>query len=140
MDGYGININMRGAGASRYRAGGEEAWDLTEACAMAHDLLHEREARYVTVGNGEHEFRMWGDSPGDLQFFKQTDTGPRWSDWYVDVRIGEHRWQYQPVADISDQDAAVDLVVEARKLDEVDRVWAGASDGTEEYEYEQQES
>jgi hypothetical protein len=137
---YGININMRGAGAVRYRAAGEDRWDLTEAAAMAYDLLKGRDARYVTVGNGYHEFLMWGSDTGELGNFHDSGTGPRWSDWFVDVEINGHRWVYRPVFGISDQDTADNLVREARKLDEVDRVWSGRSDGAEEYEYEQQES
>ncbi|MEU7904092.1 hypothetical protein [Actinoplanes sp. NPDC049118] len=134
MDGYGIQIDTESRGTSRFRAGGAETWDIEEAEALAFPLLESRRARYVTFGNGEHEFRIWGENVSDLGNFNDTDTGPRWSDWYVDVEINGHRWVYRPCAELSEYPDADELAETAASLaPDVTRVWLGRSDGSEEH-------
>lgn len=137
MDGYGIMIDTERLGTSRYRlADGETGtWELPEAEEIAYNLLKLRHARYVTFGNGEHEFRMWGDNVTDYGNFNHPHI--RWSDWFVDVEINGRRWRYRPVADLDGYEAADELGGAAANLyPDVTRVWTGASDGSEEYETE----
>ena len=136
MDGYGVSFATN-RGQSRYRTRDSSDWDLAEAEQIAFGLLESRGARYVTFGNGEHEFRMWGENVQDAGNFTVTDTGPRWSDWYVDAEINGHRWVYRPVADLGDYGDADNLAEEAAELHpDVTRVWVGCSDGGEELESE----
>jgi hypothetical protein len=122
VDGYAISINGRN-GDRRYRHGGQADFELTEAAQLAADLLERAsDAAYVTVGNGEHEFRL------------TRDDGDRWEDWYVDAEIGERRWQYRPMADLSDYGDAQDIADPLTELPEITRIWFGRSDGSEEFE------
>jgi hypothetical protein len=125
MDGYGINITTR-SGSRRYRHGGQDEFDLREATDLAADLLERNTGTLsVTVGNGEHEFRLIGPD-ADIE---------RHASWYVDVQIGELRWQYRPMADLGDYGDADGLAEEAAALyPDVTKIWVGRSDGSEEYE------
>lgn len=135
MDGYGVQTQMPRSGTSRYRVGDEDAWDLTEAEGIAYGLLVAYEPNYVTFGNGEHEFRAWAKDVTYIGNFTDTHTGPRWSQWYVDVEIDGHRWVYRPVADLDDHAAANALAELAATLHpDVTRIWVGESDGACEFE------
>jgi hypothetical protein len=137
MDGYGIQIHTERLGTTRYRGpvlAGEPAqtWELAEAEEIAYQLLQDRNAVYATFGNGEHEFRMWRDNVTNFTNFDFP--GVRWSEWYVDVEINEHRWRYRPCADLSEEDIATDTAAEAHELAEVTTIWVGISDTGEEFE------
>lgn len=138
MDDYGIEIYSARTGVmTRYRRDGGEtdAWGLAEAEEYAYQALLTRNATYVTVGNGGHEFRMWGENVTDYGNFTFTHTGLRWSEWYVDVEVNGRRWRYRPVADLDDYPAADELAEVAAGLHpDVTRIWVGRSDGTEEDE------
>lgn len=132
MEGFGININGP-RGASRYRADEVETWELDEAAERAFALLHSRQAAYVTVGDGNHELRIWGDV--DHSSYGNLSHNGRWAEWYVDVEINGRRWQYQPLADLDDWDAADSVAEEACELHpHVKKLWVGRSDGSEESE------
>jgi hypothetical protein len=132
MDGYGIQVDTPSRGSSRYRRGEEDRWDLAEAEALAMNLLLSRRVNYVTVGNGDHEFRRWSSSVTDFGNFNHPDL--RWAEWYVDVEINGNRWRYHPLADLDDYEAADDLAVQAVELaPDVTRIWLGRSDGSEEH-------
>lgn len=123
MDTFGIAMHG-GRGTSLYRAGGVAEWDLAEAAEIAQGLLDGGRGEYVTVGNSEHEFRLLPDNEGD-----------RHAEWYVDVEVGDRRWRYRPLADISDYEAADELAASAANdLPDITRVWIGRSDGGEEYD------
>lgn len=137
MDGYGIAINTGGIGGSRYSLGNVNTWDLADAAGLALELFHARRPVYVSFGNGDHEFRMWGDDVSEFGNF--THPGIRWSEWYVDVEINDERWRYRPVADLGDYQTAEDIAMRATDLDEVTRIWIGRSDGSEEFEIDPHE-
>lgn len=125
MDGYRIEIATSN-GPRVYRHGGEVNFDLAEAAEIADGLLERNtSALYVTVGNGEHEFRLTAEQDGD-----------RHAEWYVDVELGGKRWRYRPMADLDSYEASGEVGEPAEALDEVSRVWIGRSDGSEEYETE----
>lgn len=142
MEGYGIEIHTERMGTIRYRLGGNDhlgvRLPLTEAEEKAHELLIGRNAVHVTVGDGEHEFRMWAhDAEGRYLSSNFDRPGLRWADWYVDAEINGRRWRYQPIADIDTFSAAEDVAERACGLyPDVTRVWVGASDGSEEFERE----
>lgn len=125
---------------SIYRTGDAETWELEEATRRAAELLNRPGMVNVSVGNSEHEFRLW--APGveaPVNFRMGARETPRWSDWFVDVEIDGRRWVYRPLADLRDHREAAEL---HQRLDDLDvddslmgRVWVGASDGGEEYEY-----
>jgi hypothetical protein len=142
QDGYGILVNTgRSTNVGRYRMEGEDRWDLEEAERIAYRLLAECDLVYVSIGNGGHEFRMWGTAVARESSWKNF-TGPdlRWAPWYVDVEINGHRWRYRPVADLRDLAAADELAEYVAELHpHVTRVWVGASDGSEEFEHETDE-
>lgn len=122
---YGIDIQSSRGSKSRYRADGEERWDLGEAAEIAAGLLETRSATYVTVGDGEHEFRL---CRVDVE---------RWAEWFVDAEMVGRRWRYRPLADLGDYGDADNLAEEAAELHpDVTRVWIGRSDGSEEQESE----
>lgn len=142
MDGFGIELGTR-SGTVRYVVtdGGErvESWDNAQiAESHAHRLLMERKPRYVTIGDGRNEFRMWHpdwDPSENLNF----GNNGRWGTWYVDARINGRRWRFAPVANIDDLETAEENALRLREVPDVDLVWVGASDGSEEYEYETRE-
>lgn len=127
MDGYGITITANGTDR-RYRHGGQAEFELREATDLAADLLERNTGtEYVTVGNGEHEFRLYGE--------QTMATDGRYAAWYVDAELAEHRWRYRPLADLGDYGDADGLAEEAAALyPDVTKIWVGRSDGTEEYE------
>lgn len=146
-DEYGISTAGNGISTAQYRRGGESRWSLTEAAEIAVGLLGGRSGSYVSVGNGDHEFRLWANSPEYVPSnYDQTPTGPRWAAWYVDVAMVGKRWVYRPLADIGDYEEARNLADELADLpmftrDEVrdddgePLCWIGASDGSETYEH-----
>jgi hypothetical protein len=129
VDSFKIAIAGRN-GDRRYRHGDVAEWDLAEAAELAVELLDRGVGtQYVTVGNGEHEFRLMGE-----------DQGERHAEWFVDAQIGETRWRYRPMADLDDYPAADDLAEQAAALaPDVSRIWVGRSDGSEEFESETRE-
>lgn len=138
MDSYGIEVHAKGRGNVRvdYRSGdnSDGLWDnLSEAEEFAYDLLTTGRYTYVTVGDGEHEFRMW--RPGVTSFGEFNHPDVRWSDWYVDVEINGRRWRYRPIADLDDYDAADELgEVAATLYPDVTRIWWGSSDTGQEFQ------
>lgn len=134
MDGYGVQTYTAARGSARYRAGDVDRWDsISEAAGVAASLLPRGRTAYVTVGNGEHELRMWRDDAEAFGSLSDTPTGPRWAEWFVDVEIDGRRWQYRPLADLSEFDEADELAEAAAGLasEGVTRVWVGRSDGSE---------
>jgi hypothetical protein len=127
MDGYGINVTTINGNTRRYRHGGQAEFELKAAAELAEDLAGRNGGiSHVTIGNGEHEFRLIGPD-GDPE--------QRWSRWYVDVEIGELTWRYRPLADLDTYDAAEELARSvAEELPEITHIRFGSSDGNEEYE------
>lgn len=140
MDKYGIAMHIRAMGTVIYRPGGDDQggkrYELGEAEEVAYKLEVERRPIYVTVGNGEHEFRRWHPGVTDWGNFRSTTTGMRWSEWYVDVEMASRRWVYHPALDLPDYDRAEECAMEAVELPEVTRIWIGHSDTGEEFERE----
>lgn len=135
-DEYGVLATLPDSGSIRYRQGDVDRWPLDEAAAIALDLAERRNADHVSIGNGDHEFRRWNESPSFTGNFNDTPTGLRWADWYVDAEVRARRWVYHPVADMNDFDTAAEIADRAKELlPDVTRIWVGASDGSEEYEH-----
>jgi hypothetical protein len=138
---FHIKTAHEARGASTYRTGDADAWDLDEAVRRAVELLFGRPGTtWVSVGNSEHEFRLWASDLSDVgNFTMGADGTPRWDRWYVDVELSGRCWVYRPLADLQDEDDASPLVIALERLgaDEsvVGRVWTGTSDGGEGYEY-----
>lgn len=134
-DGYGIEVHMGDLGSQRYRMDGHDRWDLTDAEALAHHLLTSRDkVTYVSFGDGDNEFRAWSRNVSDFGAFGHPDV--RWAEWYVDVEINDHRWRYRPCADLADWEAADRMASQAAELTPVvTRIWLGASDGSEEFDF-----
>lgn len=134
MEGYGINVYRNGE-TRRYRTGSTselaERWNLPEAAEIAIALQNGRSGAtsWVTIGDGgSHEFRL----------FAEDVSGGRWADWYVDVEMAGRRWRYRPMADLDNMAEADETAAEVEELDEITKIWVGASDGSEEYEKEKQ--
>jgi hypothetical protein len=136
MGDYGIHINTSGAASARYRTDGGQTseWELAEAEALAYPLVEVfSTATFITVGNGDHDFRMWGKDVAEYGNFDHPDL--RWAPFYVDVQINGHRWRYRPAADLDSWDEAEQIGDEGAKLPEVEVMWIGKSDGSHEFEY-----
>lgn len=139
MDGYGITTASR-RGTAQYRLTGTDQWELAEAEEIAHRLLDRSPVIYVSVGDGEHEFRAWGTDVTSYGYENFDHPGIRWAAWYVDVEINGHRWRYRPVADLDSYDTAEEIAERAATLEpDVTRIWIGASDGSEEFELQTRE-
>lgn len=134
MDNFGIMINTQKT-SSRYRQGDQDEWDPTEAERIAYDLLHASNRNVsVTIGNDDHEFRLWHPDVSDFGNF--SEPGGRWASWYVDAEINGHRWRYRPLAELRDwEDAAVAAEDLLELGNVVSMVWEGASDGSAEFEH-----
>lgn len=126
MDGYGILVHTETRGSSRYRRGEDDHWDLAAAEAIAMDLLLSRRVTYVTIGDGEHEFRRWSSSVTESNGFDHPDL--RWAEWFVDAEINGNRWRYRPLADLDSYDAADELAERLSELTDVTRIWVGNSE------------
>ena len=123
MNGYDIEITT-GRSTRLYHRGDEVRWELTEAARIAVEQLESTRAIRVDICDGEHAFRLWDDS---IQERDEEST------WYVDARIGDHRWQYDPTAKLEDYPAADDLAEKVAGLHpDVTFIWVGRTDGAEE--------
>jgi hypothetical protein len=122
VDSYAITLGISDR-TRRYRHGGQADFELAEAVNLAGELFERnRDAEHVTVGNAEHEFRLCA---ADAE---------RHADWYVDAEVAGYRLRYRPMADLDGYDAADELAAALEQMDEVRRIWMGASDGSEDYE------
>jgi len=142
MDGFGVTATVEGDTARRYTEGERQRFELAEAARIAVGLVDRPRTLFVSIGDGEHEFRLYREgvtSYGVMQ--EQVEGhGPRWAHWFVDVEMEGRRWQYRPVADLHEFSDADEIAEHAASLaPDVRWVWVGTSDGSQCQDWETRE-